>query len=244
MDAFAQDWRASRSRHSLAHRLAEFAAHSRPLLPQAESATAVAPRPPLAADLLERAAFALRPLIAARIERGDGINIWSAAGLVTDERRNVGVLARLWMRSNLGDVSTAFLAAFLGRVEGAECTALDEGYQVHTEHRPMGDGAHRVDLVIETRKAIIGIEAKIRAPADAVQLARYEGELKARAAHKGTSCRHVLIFLGPRPREFNCALSATWDDVSFAAREAARSAKGNSRRLLRDFADHISSFRI
>lgn len=240
--SFANDWRASRSRHSLARRLAEFSLGARPLLPRTKPMLKRAP--PVSADRLERAVIDFRPLVAARMERGDGINIWSAAGVGTDERRNVGVLAQLWMRASMGQVSEHFLKAFLDRVAGAECVNLDHGYIVHPEHRPMGDGAHRVDLVIETRDVIIGIEAKIRAPADAGQLARYAGELRARAAHKGVFCRHELIFLGPRPRNFDCALSSTWSDVASAARDAARSSSGMSRRLLRDFANHISNFRI
>ena len=59
----------------------------------------------------------------------------------------------------------------------------------------MSDAAHRVDLVIETEATIIALEAKIRAPADKDQLARYDRELKERARQKGT---HLLIYLGPR----------------------------------------------
>jgi hypothetical protein len=181
-------------------------------------------------------------MIAARAERGNGINIWDAAGLGLDERRNVGVLAQLWTPTSLGRLSFDFLTTFLSRVKGAEGINLERGYHVHTEHRPTGDGAHRVDLVIETRELIIGVEAKIRAPADAKQLARYEAELRARAAHKGPSCNYKLIFLGPWPRSFDCALSSTWDDVATAARDTARRSNGTSRRLLRDFAIYISKF--
>lgn len=240
--AFANDWRVSRSRHSLACRLTDFSLDVRPLLPRKIHLPNRGL--PVSADRLEQAIVDLRPLVSALLERGDGINVWSAAGVGTDERRNVGVLAQLWMRASMGEVSERFLKAFLGRVAGAEGVNLDQGYSIHTEHRPMGDGAHRVDLVIETRDVIIGIEAKIRAPADVDQLARYAGELRARAAHKGVFCRHKLIFLGPRPRNFDCALSSTWSDVASAARDAARNASGMSRRLLRDFASHISNFRI
>jgi hypothetical protein len=238
--SFANDWRVFCSRHSLAHRLTEFSLEARPLL--LRTRPVLKRGPSVSADRLERAIIDFRPLVAARTKRGEGINIWSAAGVGTDERRNVGVLAQLWMRASMGQVSAHFLKVFLSRVAGADGVNLDQGYSVHTEHRPMGDGAHRIDLVIETRQLIIGIEAKIRAPADADQLARYAGELKARAAHKGLLCRHELIFLGPRLRSFDCALSSTWDDVASAARDVARNSTGNSRRLLRDFANHISRF--
>jgi hypothetical protein len=194
----------------------------------------------LAPGQLNRGLNELRHLIASRTNRGDGINIWSAAGLGTDERRNVAVLARLWMRSSLGDVATQFLSAFLKRVEGAENISLEGGYHVHTEFLPMSDAAHRVDMVIETESTIIGLEAKIRAPADKDQLARYDRELQERARQKGT---HLLIYLGPRLLENSCARVATWNEVSAAAREVAQSADGNTRRMLRDFADHISTFR-
>jgi hypothetical protein len=194
----------------------------------------------LATEQLDSVCRELRRLITSRTRRGDGINIWNAAGLGTDERRNVAVLARLWMRSSLGDVATQFLSAFLKRVEGAENISLEGGYYVHTEFLPMSDAAHRVDLVIETESTIIGLEAKIRAPADKDQLARYDRELKERARQKGTS---LLIYLGPRLLENSCACVVTWNVVAAAAREVAQSADGNTRRLLRDFADHISTFR-
>jgi hypothetical protein len=194
----------------------------------------------LATERLDSVSSELRRLMASRTRRGDGINIWSAAGLGTDERRNVAVLARLWMRSSLGDVATQFLSAFLKRVEGAENISLEGGYHVHTEFLPMSDAAHRVDLVIETESTIIGLEAKIRAPADKDQLARYDRELRERARQK---CMSFVIYLGPRLLESSCACVATWNVVAAAAREVAQTADGNTRRLLRDFADHISTFR-
>lgn len=241
IEAFATSWRACRSRHSLASRLAAFSEETRRLLPQVRTTPTMAQGLALAPGRLGRVSNELRHLIASRTNRGDGINIWNAAGLGTDERRNVAVLARLWMRSSLGDVATQFLSAFLKRVEGAENISLEGGYHVHTEFLPMSDAAHRVDLVIETETAIIGLEAKIRAPADEGQLSRYDRELKARARQKGSS---LLIYLGPRLLENSCACVVTWNAVAAAAREVAQCSDGNTRRLLRDFADHISTFRI
>ena len=240
IEAFATSWRACRSRHNLACRLGAFSEETRRLLPQVITTPTMAQGLALAPGWLGKVSNELRRLIACRTNRGDGINIWNAAGLGTDERRNVAVLARLWMRSSLGDVATQFLSAFLQRVEGAENISIVGGYHVHTEFLPMSDAAHRVDLVIETESTIIGLEAKIRAPADKVQLARYDRELKERARQKGTS---LLIYLGPRLLENSCVCAVTWSAVAAAAREVAQSADGNTRRLLRDFADHISTFR-
>ncbi len=240
IEAFATSWRASRSRHSLTYRLAVFSEETRRLLPQVRTMPTMAQGFALATERLGRVSNELRRLIASRTNRGDGINIWNAAGLGTDERRNVAVLARLWMRSSLGDAATQFLSAFLKRVEGAENISLEGGYHVHTEFLPMNDAAHRVDLVIETESTIIALEAKIRAPADKDQLARYDRELKERARQKGA---HLLIYLGPRLLENSCAYVATWAEVAAAAREVAQSSDGNTRRFLRDFADHISTFR-
>ncbi|MBK6802586.1 MAG: PD-(D/E)XK nuclease family protein [Novosphingobium sp.] len=241
IEAFATSWRACRSRHNLACRLGAFSEETRRLLPQVRTMPTMAQGFALATPAVGRVSNELRRLIASRTNRGDGINIWNAAGLGTDERRNVAVLARLWMRSSLGDLATQFLSAFLKRVEGAENISL-EGW-IPCPHRvflPMSDAAHRVDLVIETEATIIALEAKIRAPADKDQLARYDRELKERARQKGT---HLLIYLGPRLLENSCAHVATWNSVAAAAREVAQSADGNTRRLLRDFADHISTFR-
>ena len=240
IEAFATSWRACRSRHYLACRLGAFSEESRRLLPQVITTPTMVQGLALAPGRLGKVSNELRRLIACRTNRGGGINIWNAAGLGTDERRNVAVLARLWMRSSLGDVATQFLSAFLQRVEGAENISIEGGYHVHTEFLPMSDAAHRVDLVIETESTIIGLEAKIRAPADKVQLARYDRELKERARQKGTS---LLIYLGPRLLENSCACAVTWSAVAAAAREVAQSADGNTRRLLRDFADHILTFR-
>lgn len=241
IEGFATSWRACRSRHSLACRLAAFSEETRRLLPQVRTTPTMVQGLALAPGQLDKVSNEVRHLIASRTNRGDGINIWNAAGLGTDERRNVAVLARLWMRSSLGDVATQFLSAFLRRVEGAENISLEGGYHVHTEFLPMSDAAHRVDLVIETESTIIGLEAKIRAPADKGQLARYDRELKARARQKGLS---LLIYLGPRLLENSCACVVTWTAVAAAAREVAQCSDGNSRRLLCDFADHISTFRI
>lgn len=240
IEAFAESWRKSGSRHSLAYRLGEFAVGARRLLPKTTAPPCIGRGLSMPAERFAQVVPELRSLIAARTKRGDGINIWSAAGLGTDERRNVAALARLWMRSSIGDLATEFLSAFLRRVNGGDSISLEGGYHVHTEFLPMGDAAHRVDLVIETDTTIIGIEAKIRAPADKEQLARYARELELRAGQKSA---HLLIYLGPRMLENSCALGATWSAVSSAAREVARSASGNSRRLLLDFADHTSTFR-
>jgi hypothetical protein len=123
IEAVATSWRACRSRHNLACRLGAFSEETRRLLPQVITTPTMVQGLALAPGRLGKVSNELRRLIACRTNRGGGINIWNAAGLGTDERRNVAVLARLWMRSSLGDVATQFLSAFLQRVEGAENTS-------------------------------------------------------------------------------------------------------------------------
>jgi hypothetical protein len=178
-------------------------------------------------------------------ETGGIINPWSIAGLKRDEVRNAGALAGLWLPEFGGSVSKRFLAATLdAALPGPDWNEeLDLGYRVETECSPMGDIADRVDLVIEAREYLIGIEVKIDAPLGPLQLERYSASLSRRAALLGRQCR--VIFLAPFRSPDPSISSITWKDVALAARSATRS-RGTPRsfveELIARFGDHISAF--
>jgi PD-(D/E)XK nuclease superfamily len=132
-------------------------------------------------------------------EAGACSNPWLTAGLGHDEVRISGVLAALWDRRLHGDEGRAFLARFLH-----------------------GDGANRVDITIETRSSIVGVEVKIYAAEGENQLPRYAKaiETRARLIQRST---HKVIFLSPyAPKEAGDVIaSITWQTVAELAAQAA-----------------------
>lgn len=178
-------------------------------------------------------------------ETGGVINPWSITGLKRDEVRNAGALAGLWLPEFGGSVSKRFLAATLEAAlpDIDWSRELEAGYRVETECSPMGDSSDRVDLVIEARDYLIGIEVKIDAPLGPLQLERYSASLSRRAALLGRQCR--VIFLAPFRSPDPSISSITWKDVALAARSATRS-RGTPRsfveELIARFGDHIIAF--
>lgn len=194
---------------------------------------------------LEAAFQELRAGLSFARESGGLINPWSIAGLKRDEVRNAAALAGLWLPEFGGNVSKRFLAEILSSaLAGPDWSQeLAKGYRVETECSPIGDIADRVDLVIESRDHLVGIEVKIDAMLGHAQLERYIKSLARRAALTGRNS-HVVL-LAPFPSPNSLAPSISWRDVATAARAATPSARSNRsfvEEFIASFGDHVSRF--
>lgn len=186
---------------------------------------------------------------------GSFLNPWVVAGLRRSEVRNAAVLANLWRPELSGASALEFLNNFLRRVEYRAGVALPDaetlasGYRVRTEHCLAGQASERVDLTIEGRGFIIGVEIKIDAAEGEAQLERYGHALDERGRLKRLA--PFLIFLAPYPHRGEAGpevglpiLDASWDDVK-AAGELLLEGNGSynfTAELIGRFALHIATF--
>lgn len=236
---------------ALPTRLAGLFTRLRPLL-AGELTAAAAPRSAAADIVLDesrlRALFAqlTGPLEQARRD-GSLADVWDIAGLGRNELRTAAALAALWNPRLCGTVAVEFLAAFLARVGPDENfpthTELNAGYVVRTEDHPEGEVSERVDITIEGRGFLLGIEIKIDADEGPQQLSRYRNALQARAAHRQQ--RPALIYLSPRPPLDPFTRHARWSDIAAAARSVAPCQAAERQfvhQLVTQFATHVAAF--
>ena len=147
-------------------------------------------------------------------------NPWAIAGLGSNEVRISAVLASLWDRKKYGLEAQAFLARFLqiSDVGGPDEIDLSEGYRIQTEHCLNGSVKDRVDITVETRSAIIGIEVKVYASERDMQLPDYVAAIAKRARLMRRD-QHLVVFLSPyksRNSEHS-APSVSWRQLSECA---------------------------
>lgn len=137
-----------------------------------------------------------KPLRAAR--SAAFTNPWMTAGLGSDEVRISSVLASLWDKRKYGDEAQDFLARFLSASEGDTGYGVNlfDGYRIQTEHCLNGAIKDRVDITVETKSAIIGIEVKIYASERDMQLPDYVAAIDKRAELMRRAQAKV-IFLSP-----------------------------------------------
>ena len=159
-------------------------------------------------------------------------NVWSTAGLGTDEVRISSVLAKLWDEGQYGAEGRLFLArslAFLGHGRTPSGDELEDGYRIQTEHCPNGEIGDRVDITVETQRSIFGIEVKILANEGERQLERYVLSIGQRAKRLRRENAQV-IFLSPRAPDHKgtSAIWVTWRQIADAAALADRSTKAGS----------------
>ena len=166
-------------------------------------------------------------------------NPWVTSGLRHDEVRNCAVLADLWNRKKYGVEAQAFLARFFVKAGGhlPDYNELLDGYTVQTEHCLNGAITDRVDITIETRLSVVGIEVKIFAAERESQLSDYQVAIKARAGLMGRS-KHGVVFLSPyRSKDESVrAPHITWRMLGEIADEADPST--NSGWLIKQFGQH------
>ena len=193
-------------------------------------------------------------LLAAR-NAGAFANPWTIAGLGRREVRNCAVLARLWNPAITGIAGRSFLEATLRLTdpEGLRGIPVSDiahrQYAVFCESCLAGDGANRLDIVVESVGGDAGwtivFEAKIGAGLGDNQLERYSEVLKTRKAF--TRRDTYLVYLSPRPLDEvgEKGMHLRWRDVAQAARQFTKQCQTNAsepERLIAAFGDHVADF--
>ena len=243
---FLEEWRRRVGGQPLRSRLAVFLERAVPLL---ERAITEQTPPTRSADGLRL----LMPLLATALRLSDrhvaSVNPWTLAGLRRREVRNAGVLAGLWTPSSMGDLAGSFLGEFLDRVPAPEGSSLPDraelalGYRVRAEHCPSGDDADRVDIVIETKRHLIGVEVKVDAGEGDRQLERYL--LAVARSATSTDRIPVVLLLGPKRPSRPDVLWASWSTVRAAIGATMprhRRDQAFGHHLLDHFARHVGAF--
>jgi len=230
-----------------AERLAAFLAAAEPMLVRpSRQRTSVVADPAAFAKAMSAIA---KPLSLAR-NVGVLADPWVLARLKRREVANAAVLAGLWRPASGGKIATEFLASFLDRLRSRPAGAalpdrasLAGGYLIRTEDRPMGDAADRVDITIEGRSFLLGVEVKIDAGLQPDQLGRYQASISRRAKDRGKQA--AVIFLSLRRTTHSGVVQADWNDVAAAGRAVALERKATStvnHHLIERFAAHVARF--
>ena len=195
-------------------------------------------------------ASAVEPLAQAR-SRGTFLNPWQMAQLDRQEVANSAVLAQLWDARRTGSRAIEFLDAFFRKVGSTQQHALPSiqdlqaGYRIQAEVNPLGELSDRIDILIESKAWVVGIEIKIDAAEGFEQLPRYRQALE-RLASSGTEDRRwTLVYLTPSGLSAEGSVAAKWQDVAMAAKSVIPKTARNrefSGWLLFAFAAHINKF--
>jgi PD-(D/E)XK nuclease superfamily len=231
-------------------RLKSFLNTARPYLRQAE----VSKSPTFVADpdTLQKALDELGPALAEARRDGILINPWTMAGLKRNEVRNSAALAGLWSQSQGGETALRFLVAFFARLKPVDARTLPNvdqlrkfGYSVRVEDCPLGDRSERVDLIIESKEFLIGIEIKIDAIEGKDQLERYERTLARRGLYTRREVFLIYLTRQNRKEDIEGVFSASWRDVTKSALASIppkKSERSFNHHLIANFAAHISNF--
>lgn len=234
-----------------ARKLQIFAETARPLL----AAQPILRKPLPNATRLATACAALQHGLLAARNAGAFANPWTIAGLERREVRNCAVLARLWDYSIMGLAGRRFLEAILRGADPEGTRGLpsadiaDRPYTVLCESCLAGDGANRLDIVIESVGGdggwTIVVEAKIGAGLGDKQLERYLEELRMR--EKLTGRKTHLVLLSPRPWDATGDNIAhiRWRYVARAAQEISSHRQGDltePEKLIAAFGAHVADF--
>lgn len=186
------------------------------------------------------------PLAYARAA-GTLLNPWKMAGLGRNEVRNAAVLSGFLSERLCGRLAIDFVDALLDpvreRSDGIPSRAdLESGYHVRTEHCVSGGQRDRVDVTLEGREFVLGIEVKIDAVEGDRQLERYIETVSAWGGRTGK--RTSVVFLAPFRPSVEGVPWITWDDVAVAARRitARGRAQPDSQKFLNLFVRHITTF--
>jgi hypothetical protein len=178
-------------------------------------------------------------------------NPWSMATVGHDELRNCSLLSQLWNERSVGPIARRFLAAYFDRIDCGNSILpsladLAQGYTVRTEHCPAGEQSDRVDITVEGKDFLVGIEVKIHASEGPDQLKRYCKVIASRAHGMGIPLdRQCVVFLAPYPTEVPGVLQSSWRDVAAVAHEVTRShlpADSTPAWMIQCFGEHVKEF--
>lgn len=198
-------------------------------------------------ERLQGVLAALRAPLAHARDEGVLLNPWVMAGLRRNEVRNAAVLASFFSPRACGRLGVDFLDAFLEPLRPNPAIPgrpdLEAGYYVRTEHYASGNGRDRVDLTVEGKSFVLGIEIKIDAPEGPLQLERYVETIRAWGQRQGKSA--AVIFLAPFPAGNADVSSANWRSIATASRKViARTSvdRTEAQKLLQLFVRHAAGF--
>ncbi|USI79077.1 PD-(D/E)XK nuclease family protein [Sphingopyxis sp. USTB-05] len=227
-------------------RITEFFAAARALFPHC-----LVQQPPINSTAIARFFGEIGQPIADARSRGVFLNPWSMVRVDRLEVINSAVLTQFWDPRRSGSRAAAFLNAFFRRIErGRDChlpskSELDMGYAITAEANPMAELSDRLDILIETKTQIVGIEIKIDAGEGVEQLARYRAALGRLAAISPGKQGWSLIYLTRTGADPGEVVPASWRDISVSARHIApvkAAEREFSDWLILAFADHVSTF--
>jgi PD-(D/E)XK nuclease superfamily len=193
-----------------------------------------------------------RPLYEEERRKGSFLNVWEVAGLGRNETRNAGVLAWLLNASSTHGRDAAILHGLLQQLDPSEKvpflarSAWSGAYTVEIENYP-GDLESRVDIVLQSSRALIFMEVKIDSEEGANQVFKYL-EL-ARAKKRVLSLERAgVIYLtkvgAPDPTigVSDEVIHASWRHVQRAIETATYKKRNWADRVLIQFAQHIGHF--
>jgi PD-(D/E)XK nuclease superfamily len=203
---------------------------------------------------LEQFCEAFQPVFAKLQREGEFVDVWSVAGLNSNELRHASVLA--WFLDpneshGFGqEIFRAWMASlkFPGECRLEKPSLWHPPYRVATEVL-QGDGANRFDIEISGKHFYLCVEVKINAPEGANQLNRYLVVAEKRAGDRPFS---VVYLSRNEPKKLSSdsknvvstnVVSTSW--ASFAAavrkrpRQSSQSNRNLSDRLLDQFLNRV-----
>jgi len=212
--------------------------------------------PPLDPTRLAEFAAKFRPLRDSAWREGSFVDFWNVAGVQSNEIRNAAVLAWLLAAGQTHGRGNTILAAWLRRLDPRalvpflSSSAWGDEYSVVTESYPLGDTQNRVDVVLESARALMFIEVKVNASEGEHQIERYLALANAKARARAVPMDAGVIYLTPSwatspvaqaPKQ---VIHATWTDFAHAIEDVVRTTNdlGFADRLLLQFANHVRKF--
>lgn len=186
--------------------------------------------------------------------QGTAINVWKAGDLRRDELRNSKVLG--WLLDCRGDhgQSARILAGLLERVAPnstvfPQPASTERPYWTRIESCPLGERESRIDIEIDGEDLLLFIEVKIDAMETKDQLDRYLTLGNAKAGRRPWGVIYLTRH-GQLPSRFkeiganSQLVAASWRDVVAVLEQQVEALPDCfARSVLRQFAEHIQSFR-
>jgi hypothetical protein len=168
-------------------------------------------------------------------------NVWTIAGLKTDETRNARVLA--WYLDPQGGhgLGSGVLERFLAHLN----LPYGGATRIMLEKYPDGLGASRVDIMLDDPAFLVIIEVKIWAGEQPAQLARYS-ELAARRVGSARDWKLVYLTRTGKasrtiPNGEENVTSMPWGMMACFLREASKDVSDIAGFLANGFVEHIKA---